>query len=314
VNPTLQGYSAAIFSALGDDRAAAQGLAADLSAIDRLVHDNAPLRLAVTDTALPGPQRKAILAELLADKVSEPARKLASFAAGAVRAPEVPSAVNWLATEAERAVEGRDEEEAALSYTAARRRVGGFAAALFEDLSTAELEEMEDELFRFARTVESTPPLRNALTNPDLPPQVRADVVDALLGGKVQPATVRLVRYAVFGGRTRDIVGTLDWLVEETARARGWRVARVRAGDEVGDEQRGRLSDSLSALTGSPVELQVSIDRTLLGGVIIEVGDLLVDATARGRLEGLREHLLPTGWHEGGFGRQVPGTHPEGAS
>ena len=62
--------------------------------------------------------------------------------------------------------------------------------------------------------------------------------MDQLLDGKVRPATLALVRYAIVGGRARDIVGTLDFLVEQTARARGWRVARVRAGQPVDDAER----------------------------------------------------------------------------
>ena len=45
-------------------------------------------------------------------------------------------------------------------------------------------------------------------------------------------------------------------------------------------------------LAGNPVELQVTIDPDLLGGVIVQVGDLLVDGSARHRLDELKEHLL----------------------
>ena len=70
---------------------------------------------------------------------------------------------------------------------------------------------------------------------------MRQEVIADLLGDKVLPATLRLAAYAVRGGRARDIVATLDALVEDAARARGWRVARVQAADEVGDAQRQEL-------------------------------------------------------------------------
>ena len=44
-------------------------------------------------------------------------------------------------------------------------------------------------------------------------------------------------------------------------------------------------------MTGNPVELQVTENEALLGGVRIEVGDLLVDASAKGRLAQLRDVL-----------------------
>ena len=89
-----------------------------------------------------------------------------------------------------------------------------------------------------------------------------------LLQGKVSPPALSLARYAVTGGRARDIVGTLDFLVELAAQARGWRIARVRAAAPIDDAQRAELSDSLGVLAGAPVELQVEVDESLLSGAL----------------------------------------------
>jgi F-type H+-transporting ATPase subunit delta len=199
-----------------------------------------------------------------------------------------------------------------------RQRVGGYATAIHEDLATSELEELEDSLFRFARIVASTPELRAALVDRDLAPSARQGLVTQLLEGKVHPSALLLIRYVVVGGRARDIVGTLDWLVEQTAKARGWRIARVRAAAPIEDPQRTTLSDSLATLAGAPVELRVILDEALLSGAIIQIGDLQVDATARGRIDALREHLMPGGWDDGGVrtGTVRPGrtmTQTEGA-
>jgi F0F1-type ATP synthase delta subunit len=90
-------------------------------------------------------------------------------------------------------------------------------------------------------------------------------------------------------------------LVEQTAKARGWRIARVRAAAPTEEGQRSELSDSLTSLAGAPVELQVVIDEALLSGAVIQIGDLQVDASARGRIDALREHLMPGGWEDSGF-------------
>jgi F-type H+-transporting ATPase subunit delta len=183
----------------------------------------------------------------------------------------------------------------------ARARVGGFATAVQEDSSTAELEGIEDDLFRFARIVDSTPALRAALVDRDLDVSARQALVTQLLEGKVGAGSLALVRYAISGGRARDIVGTLNWLVEQTAKARGWRIARVRSAAPIEDAQQTTLSESLATLAGAPVELQVVIDERLLSGAVIQIGDLQVDASARGRIDALREHLMPGGWEDSGF-------------
>jgi len=283
VNPTLQGYTSAILEAAGSTGGdVLRVLANDLVSIEQLVLANGPLNAALTDTTMRPAVRRAVMLDLLDGKVSAPARRLAAFASSAVRAPEVPAALGWVATRARHAAEGQAFEEPPLSLTESRQRVGGFAVAVHEDLSTSELESLEDDLFRFSRIVSSTPALRAALVDRDLAPQARQAVVSQLLEGKVPPSTISLTRYVVAGGRARDIV---------------W----VRAAAPIEDAQQASLSDSLSSLAGAPVELQVIIDEALLSGAVIQIGDLQVDASARGRIDALREHLLPAGWEDAGF-------------
>ncbi len=301
MNPTLQGYAAAVLEAA--DPASLRGIADDLAAIERQAVSNAPLRAALTDTSVPGRVRRAVMLDLLEGKVAGEARRLAAFGCLVVPAPEVPAALGWLASRAWHEAEGREIEEPPLSLTRARARVAGYATALHEDMTYEQLESLEDDLFRFGRIVASTPPLRAALTDRDLDVAARQGLVSELLEGKVPATTLALVRYVVAGGRARDLVGTLDFLVEQTAAARGWRIAHVRSAAPIDDAQRTTLADSLAQLAGQPVELQVVIDEALLGGARIRIGDLLVDATARGRIDALREHLVPAGWQPSGFGR-----------
>jgi F-type H+-transporting ATPase subunit delta len=300
VNPALQGYTAAVAEAAGP--AALGGLAADLEAIEQLVLANGQLRAALSDTAVPGPARRAVVLDLLDGKVSPPARRLAAFASMAVPAPEVTTALGWVSTRVRHLDEGQDDEPG-LSLLQSRQRVGGYATAVYEDMTTTELESLEDDLFRFARIVAATPALRSALSDRELDVAARQGLVTQLLEGKVPPASLALARFAVTGGRARDIVGTLDFLVEQTAQARGWRIALVRAAAPIEDAQRTELADSLGALAGGPVELQVQVDESLLSGALIRIGDLQVDATARGRIDALREYFTPTGWEPAGFGR-----------
>lgn len=300
MNPAVEGYAAAVLG--GPEAGDKAALAQELAAVARLVADNVDLHGALTDTSIAGPARRAVVQDLLEGRVSKTASRLAGYAAGAVHAQEVPSALGWLAHRAHQEAEGLEPHAASLPHTEARRRVGGFAAALFEDVSVDELSEIEDELFRFARIVDSTPQLRELFSDRDMAVAVRQGVVDQLLGAKAQPATVRLVDYVVAAGRARDFVGSLDWLVEQTARARGWRVARVRAGQDLDEQEREQLSETLGRLAGAPVDLQVTVDPSLLAGVKVEIGDLQIDGTARGRLDRLREHIVTGMWTDRGFG------------
>jgi F-type H+-transporting ATPase subunit delta len=299
VKTSVEGYVTAVLELESVD--GRNAVANELVAVRRLAESRPELEMALTDTAVPGAARRALLDDLLAGRISDPARRIAVFVAGALFAPEVLGGLDWAAHRAYRAAEGAPELLGYVGHLDARARVGGYATAVLEDVPTTGLDEIEDELFRFARIVESMSELRSMLSDRDVAPAARTALVDGLLGGKVQPATLRLIRYGIVGGRSRDLVGTLDYLVERVAEARGWRVARVHAARAVDEAQIRELSASISTLTGRPVELQVTIDPELLAGALIQVGDLQVDATARGRLDNLREHLLSTEWHSRGL-------------
>ena len=303
MNPTLQGYAAAVIEAA--DPSSLGAIADDLAAIERQALSNPPLRAALTDTSVPGRVRRAVMLELLEGKVTAEARRLAAFACLVVPAPEVPAALSWLAIPGlARKPRAACIEEPPLSLTQARGRVAGYATALHEDMSYEQLESLEDDLFRFGRIVAATPHLRAALTDRDLDVAARQGLVQrAPWRARCRRRTLALVRYVVTGGRARDFVGTLDFLVEQTAAARGWRIAHVRAAAPIDETQQTMLGDSLAGLAGQPVELQVVIDEALLSGALIRIGDLQVDATARGRIDALREHLVPATWQPTGFGR-----------
>jgi F-type H+-transporting ATPase subunit delta len=295
VNPSLLGYEAAVLAAIGAEE---RRLVADELGELELATAQPALRSALTDTSIGASSRRRFVADLLEGKVSGPTARIAAFAASSSAAQDVPQSITEAAQRARLMADGDALDEPALSVISSRKRVGGYAAAIFEDQHTEALEGVEDELFAWAQAVQENSSLRGVLTNRDLPATERASIVSDLLAGRVSSITTQLATYAIVGGRARDLVGTLQWLVDQVAAERGWRVARVRTAQRIDDASRVALTDSLRALVGRPVELEVAEQPNLLCGVIIEVGDLRVDATARGRLDTLREHLTTDLRHE----------------
>jgi F-type H+-transporting ATPase subunit delta len=296
VKPVLRGYATAVLESARADGDAAL-VADELGQVERLVASTPALAMALTDTVVPATARRAVVSDLLGPRVSAPTLRLVVQVVDTESAPEITVGLHDVAELAHQ-MQIRSNEESAgddeplLGRTAARQLIAGYAMAVFEALPQAsDIDDIEDELFRFARAVEGSTVLRGALSDRRLPLPVRRGVVTDLLGSRAHVATVRLVGEAL-RGRTRDLVSTLDWLVEQAAQARGWRVARVRAAREVDAGERGELSEALARLAGAPVELQVFVDESLLGGATVQIGDLLVDATIRHRLEQLQEHLL----------------------
>ena len=101
------------------------------------------------------------------------------------------------------------------------QRIDGYARGLFE-IARAEgtLDEVEDELFRFARSYESSEALRSALTDEQIPADRRQAVVESLLGGKATHTTTQLVSMVVGSGRARELPAIIDRLVDRASRSK----------------------------------------------------------------------------------------------
>ncbi|MFP5254252.1 MAG: ATP synthase F1 subunit delta, partial [Acidimicrobiia bacterium] len=159
-------------------------------------------------------------------------------------------------------------------------RTLAYAGALFGVArSEGNLAEVEDELFRFARTLESSDELRTTLTDAALPVSRRQQIVEDLLGGKANPITTSLLSMVVGTGRSRDLPAIVDELVRISASEANREVAEVRSAVALTDDQKARLADALGKATGKQVEVKVILDPSVLGGLVAQVGDTVIDGS-----------------------------------
>jgi F-type H+-transporting ATPase subunit delta len=172
------------------------------------------------------------------------------------------------------------------------RKIRGYAEAI---LAVAEaegaLDTVEEELFRFARTVEQQGELREALTDIALPAERKRAVIRELLGERAGDATVNLLELVVEQGRARDLPAIADELVRLAAERGQQAVAEVRTAIPLDEERRRRLAEALERATGKQIDLRALVDEAVIGGVYARVGDQVFDGTVRRRLELARERL-----------------------
>ena len=171
-------------------------------------------------------------------------------------------------------------------------RADAYANALFE-VARAEgnLERVEAELYEVARAVERNEELRSRLTDQALPLELRQGIVEDLLQGSAQPVTTSLVSFVVGAGRARELPAIIDKMVQRSAETRAEVVADVTSAIPLNEDQIARLSRALSQRTGKQVSVKVSVDPSILGGVVATIGDTIIDGSVRRRLEQLRESI-----------------------
>jgi F-type H+-transporting ATPase subunit delta len=174
-------------------------------------------------------------------------------------------------------------------------RISGYARALLAIAQAeGELDRVENEVYQLGRAVESSPELRQTLSDARLPPERKQSIVNDLLQHKVSQITVGLVSFVVAAGRGGDLPAIADELVALAAATRERAVAEVRTAVPLDEATLARLADSLSRATKRRVEVRAVVDPSVIGGVVSTVGDTVIDGTLRRQLEELRETLLET--------------------
>lgn len=154
-----------------------------------------------------------------------------------------------------------------------------------------QLDELEDELFRFSRIAAGNPALRAALSNQFVPAGARASLVRDLVEAKVSGPALRLITQAAAHPRGRSLDIGLESYANLAAELRQRLIAEVHVAVSLSTEQRGRLAAALVAAYGHDVHLNVVVDPELVGGVTVRIGDELINGSVASRLAELRRGL-----------------------
>jgi F-type H+-transporting ATPase subunit delta len=241
------------------DSAALQRLSADLFAVVTLLAGQASLRRAISDPALETDAKTGLVDRLLSGKVSDGALDVVRQTARSrwSEPRDVVDAIEAVAVEAALSLAEQDDQ----------------------------LDEVEDQIFRFERIVAGEPDLRTALTDRNLPVDLRRELLHRLLDGKVAPMTFALLERAVLSPRGRTLERVLAEFLDLAAQRRSRRVARVTTAVPLTADQQARLADALAREFGGEVRLQVVVDPSILGGLTIRVGDELIDASVARQLD-----------------------------
>lgn len=171
-------------------------------------------------------------------------------------------------------------------------QIQGYARALFE-IARADgtLDEVEDELFRFARSYEGSEELRNTLSDDQIPAEKRQAIIEDLLGGKATPTTTQLVSMVVGSGKARELPAIVDVLVQRASNAKQLDTAEVRTAVALTGDQEARLKAALENATGKRLNLKTIVDPSVVGGVVATVGDDVIDDSVRTRIDQLKARL-----------------------
>jgi F-type H+-transporting ATPase subunit delta len=251
----VDGSSAAELATLGDD----------LFAVLRLIVSEPTLRRHLADPAVPAASRTHLADQLLSGKIGRAALDVVSDTVSArwSRSTDLEDAIEALARRATLGVAEKD----------------------------GTLDEVEDQLFRVGRILDREPRLAQLVGDRTQPVEGRVGLLKKVLGAKVSPVTATLLEQAIRVPQGRSLDRAAEQLAELAAARRDRSVAHVRTPVRLSPAQEQQLTESLSRVYGRPISLQVELDESLIGGLVVNVGDELIDGSVSGRLAAARRTL-----------------------
>ncbi len=176
----------------------------------------------------------------------------------------------------------------------ARAVAARYAKALFSLADEGgKITEIGEDLDRLAELSEQHPELAGVLMRPLYPADERRSVLRAVASQlELSETFANFVQFLIEQRRSQEL-GPIREEYRRLAEAAAGRVrGEVVSAAPLTEPQVAALRDALSERTGRSVDLEVSVDPALLGGVVARVGDLVFDGTLRSRLDGLRSDLI----------------------
>jgi ATP synthase F1 delta subunit len=174
-----------------------------------------------------------------------------------------------------------------------------FAEALYEAALAADrLDAVHRDLAAVRSAVEESPDLARFLRNPAFPAESKRRVLESLTARGEQLVS-NFLNVLLAHGRLDLLVDAAEAFADRYRREQRELAVSLTTAVPIDDAQADSLRQQLESATGQTVTIRRTVDPSIVGGVVLRVRDLLVDASVRRRLEGLRLLLkaskLPSG-------------------
>ncbi|MCQ6271727.1 F0F1 ATP synthase subunit delta [Pseudarthrobacter sp. R1] len=247
-------------------------LAKELFGILGMVDSSAGLRRALTDPSRNGDEKSALVRQLVGGKVSADAADIAGGLASSrwATARDIGDALETLA--------------ATVVISVAENKSAVSASGI------SGLEELENDLFSFNQAVASNHEVQRALSEPQASAAAKATLAEKLVPGVSEEAKV-LITQAVTQPRGIKPTRLVERFAELAAKRQQRWIATVSVTRPLTTTQLARLQAGLNAMYGRELKVNVNVDPALIGGIRVQIGDEVLDASVITRLGELQRQL-----------------------
>jgi len=173
-----------------------------------------------------------------------------------------------------------------------RNIAGRYAQALF-DLAEQEgmTERWGQELASLGAVIKNMPDLQTLLTHPEIQLSRKEQLMNESFGQSASKPVLSMLFLLLKRGHDPDLVTIHEMYMDRWDRRRGVMPVTVTSAVPLDDRQSHALAAALATRIGSKIELSREVDPSLIAGLVVTMGDRVIDASARMTLEQLREAM-----------------------
>lgn len=148
------------------------------------------------------------------------------------------------------------------------------------------------DMIAFLAKVVSDRQMKGVLSSPKVKREQLADLIIDIGSDVLSKTGANFVRVLAENKRLPYLPEIAEIYEVERAESEGRSQVEVHSAFELDEAQKNQISSTMSKRLGTEVSLSVKIDESLIGGVVIRAGDLVIDASLRGRMNRLANSLL----------------------
>jgi F-type H+-transporting ATPase subunit delta len=168
-----------------------------------------------------------------------------------------------------------------------------YAEALFQIAKVENcVDEVEHELFELQKILSKEYKLRGFLDDLSVTTEGKKSAVAELFSGKVSTLTLNFVYTAIEQGRHRALLGIAEAYADLASTYRGQVAAEVITAIPMTEPMADKLREALSKRINKRVYLKQVVDKSIIGGAIVRIGDKIIDGCVQKKLQGLRAAMV----------------------
>lgn len=171
-----------------------------------------------------------------------------------------------------------------------------YGDALFElAVEENKVDELSEEVLFVRELLDREDELNRLMNHPKIIKEEKLEMLQQIFDGRISKELMGFLTIVLTKDRYGELEEILDYFLAEGKRYKGIGIATVTTAVELSEEQKKRIEQKLSDTTEfRSMEMIYRTDASLIGGMIIRIGDRVVDSSIRTKLSKLQRELLKT--------------------